>query len=313
MNILSRNNFRKLIVLFICLTALSTAFAESKNVDNTTLIDVPKLTPVVLKFVSFDPSRVVLDDSIIFSEFISALNKNTKFPLQKYKSADQSTDYLRGLAYSQGLRLNVDKQKSEIVFQYVNVRSDREVAKEIGQALYIPVSYQIERENDKFLVRLTPPEKASLNDWEYFVTLLFLTREITKDMKIGPIDQYFDDFSKIFSSASAVKLKKFTLVKGEAMSKFKPESSLGNFERLLGRVSSGYSGESKYDLKKDNVFSYLSCQDRIPLKVSVFPYRDGTKVIYEASLPYQIGADGSSDGFDGPQKLKEAVEKILND
>jgi hypothetical protein len=122
-----------------------------------------------------------------------------------------------------------------------------------------------------------------------------------------------EDYGKIFSGATAMKIKLEALAKGEVNTNIRPESILGNFERLLGRYKSGFSDEKVYDLKKYNVFSYLSGKDRVALKVAIFPYKDGSKIVYEAMLPYVIGADGSKEGYELPDKMKFDIEKIVND
>jgi len=46
---------------------------------------------------------------------------------------------------------------------------------------------------------------------------------------------------------------------------------------------------------------------------AAFPYHDGTKIVFEATLPYQIGADGSTEGFNVSETLKNDVQKTVND
>jgi hypothetical protein len=203
-----------------------------------------------------------------------------------------------------GLRTVLKLSSSRILFQYVHVNQHYDTGSEYGQILVIPVSFQIVRDNDSFTVRLTPPEKADL----VTQSLLFLPPR-----KLGSTDELLDDFVNVMASMAGVKVGMQSLIQGELTSVYKPESVLGNFERLLGRHSYGYSEKGIYDLKRDNVFSYRVDQERFALKVAVFPYRDGTKVTYEASLPYKVSANGATEGFDLPQKLKVDIEKVLND
>jgi len=278
------------IILIFFATLVTAAFAE-----DIVLIDVPKHDTVVLKFIAFDPARVLIDESQLLRMLTSNLQGKSKFPLR--------SDNHPVIQEQLGLRAALDQRNSKIIFQYVHVNHHRD-GSEYGQWLSFPVSYVIERNNDDVTIQLIPPEKSEMTTRR----LLFMPPP-----KLGPANELLDDFSNVLNAAPTVKIKMLALVKGEVTSNFKPESILGNFERLLGRHKYGYSEERKYDLKRDNVFSYQLGQERFPLKVAVFPYRDGTKIVFEAFLPYQISADGYTEGFDVSETLKNDVQKIVND
>ncbi len=264
--------------------------------DDRTVIDIPRREPIVLKFRAFDPSRVLIDEQQILRGLTAAFQTKSKWPLTSKRKSP--------FTQLSGLSTSLDQQNSRIDFQYVNVeRHDNST--ESGQRLTISLTYQFERSNDDVSLKLSTPEKGEVTTR----SLLFFT----PPKLIQTNDELLEDFGNIFVGASTIKLKFQTLAKGELSAPFKPESAVANFERILGRHSYGYSDERIYDLKRDNVFSYRVGQDRLPLKIAAFPYRDGTKIVYEVRLPYQIVADGSFDGYELPQALKTDLAKVLND
>lgn len=306
LKLLFTTRFRQLMAFIMFFISFSTAMANVNDRDETSMIDMPKLSPIILKFSAFDPAKVPHNEFQIVREIVEIISKSTTFPLKSIKDGPRVDSF--------GLRVVFNSNKNEIQFQYVKVRNVRETnAVDMGQVINIPVTYKVEQDKDIMVVTLTPGDRAILQDKIRFVTNFFIPSEITTNLKVGPADRYITDFEKILSTASSVKLQRHAAIKGEAVSNFKSEAILGNFERLLGRNANGYLNQSKLDLNRGEVFSYLVGNERVPLIVSVYPYRDGSKVTYETSLPYQIGADGSSDGFDNPQKLKADVEKVLND
>lgn len=270
-------------------------FTNVTIADEHTQLGVPKHEPVTLKFRAFDPARVLIDEQLILRNLTSALQTKSRLPLKNN----------RGPIELVGLRTILDQGQSQIVFQYVNVERSPS-GNEYGQLLSIPVTYQVERGNDDITVRLLPPEKADFTTRR--LMLSFLT-----SLKLGPVDELFADFSAVLDAVPTLKLRLSFLAKGEAIANFKPESVIGNFERLLGRHAYGYNEERVYDLKRDNVFSYRIGQERVPLKVAAFSYRDGTKIVYEAKLPYQLAGDGTSEGYDLPSTIKSDIDHILND
>ncbi len=48
-------------------------------------------------------------------------------------------------------------------------------------------------------------------------------------------------------------------------------------------------------------------------KVSTYPYHDGTKLGYTASLPYTLRSDGSSTGDDDGAQLRDLLQKVISD
>jgi len=190
-------------------------------------------------------------------------------------------------------------------FQYCSILQSKDQRDfTSGQLFSIPIVYEIERGNNELMVKLNMPEKAEL---------LTRTFAFFSPPQIPSTDEIINDYSNIFSNTMKMELKFTALVKGDTNANLKPESALANFVRLLGRHSNRKSDQNIDDPMQGNIFSYLVGKDRVPLKISVFPYRDGSKIVYEADIPYFILADGSNVGYDLPEKLKLDIDKIIND
>jgi len=107
------------------------------------------------------------------------------------------------------------------------------------------------------------------------------------------------------------------LIEGEFNVKYNDESVYASFTRMMG--SYNYSEEeethSKFDIKKDRIFA-LKRQDNttIPLKVTVYPYRNDSKVEYKFEYSYSISSKkGNSYSQAEINGLIAKIVKVAND
>lgn len=294
----SLHNSRRRVVLACGLTAALFIGLPAHAADDPP-VEVPLtgLQPLTLTFSAFDPARVLIDEAAVLRELVASLRTRSKWPLK--------TNGANTIERMIGLRTVLDSKKQVIRLQYVHIDRHASNGAEYGQFFTVPVGYQIERGDKDLRITLQPPESAELTTRALF---------LFSPPKLGPADELLQDLqANVLAAAKPIKLRFSALAKGEVNAGFKPESVLGNFERLMGRHTYGYREDRVYDLKRDNVFSYRVGQERVALKLAVFPYRDGTKAQYEARLPYAIASDGSTEGFDSIDKLRQDVEKVIND
>ncbi len=140
---------------------------------------------------------------------------------------------------------------------------------------------------------------------------------------IDPLDSLQNlekDSKNILSKLKTLKitLNKRYHLKGDINSKYKADSIYANFKRLMGSYDwHSYYGSSKENLtevKKENTFNLEINNKYIPLHVEVYPYRDGSKVQYEAYLPYTISSDGKvSLSKKDIEQIKTKISKVVND
>ncbi|MDB6102216.1 MAG: hypothetical protein JWO52_2215 [Gammaproteobacteria bacterium] len=258
---------------------------------------LPATSPVTLRFSAFDPAHGPIDEAWLLAELATALQAQSA---RQFKSAGETTAELTGL------RGRLDQEGSRIVFEYVHVARNR-VGDEWGQTLTIPVSYRISRGNDVIAIRLSPPQTAE-----------FATRRtpgvfFLPTPKLEPITELFGDFSAIMYNAPFLKLHHSFLLGGAEEAGVSPEACIANFDRLLGRYGYAKGEERIFDPAHDDVFLYRTARDSIPLKIAAVPYRGGSKVFYEAWVPFELHADGTVTGYDLPPALASEVRRILED
>jgi len=63
---------------------------------------------------------------------------------------------------------------------------------------------------------------------------------------------------------------------------------------MMGSYRFSNEDAKKYDIKKDHVFALKSKNGAIPLKITVYPYRDGSKVVYEFEYRYSMTVSGKT-------------------
>ena len=71
---------------------------------------------------------------------------------------------------------------------------------------------------------------------------------------------------------------------------------------------------SSTDIKKENSFNLSLNNINFPLQVEVYPYREGSKVVYTAPLSYTISSTGEVTlAKDDIDSIAILVNKIIND
>jgi len=102
-------------------------------------------------------------------------------------------------------------------------------------------------------------------------------------------------------------------LKGEVDTKYPASSIYANFKRLLGEYS--WQGDEKLtEIQKANTFSLKVSGTAFPLKVDVYPYRDGSKVQYLSTLQYTLNSKGESTMSKRDiDDAHEQIKRIIND
>jgi hypothetical protein len=272
-------------------------FCTSVSAAQLTQYYLPPTSPVTLIFRGVDPARVPIDEQWLLPELAAALQARSS---RQFTSAGEATVELTGL------RSRWDQEDARIVFEYVHLARNK-IGDEWGQTLTIPVLYRIERGNDVLTVRLWPPQVAD-----------FATRKtpgvfFLPTPKLEPIRALFDDFAAILHSAPSLKLRHSFLLGGAQEARAPPQTCIANFDRLLGRYGYAKGEERIFDPAHDDVFLYRTAHESVPLKIAAVPYKGGSKVFYEAWVPFELRADGTVAGYDLPPALDSDVRRILDD
>jgi hypothetical protein len=272
-------------------------FATPGFASQLTQFYVPSRAPVTLTFSAFNPARERIDERWFLENIAETLQAQSH---QQFKSDGLSTEELTGL------RTHLDQKQSQIIFQYVHLNRNK-LGEEWGQTLTLPVSYRTERNSDFVTFSLQPPQMADFVTRPTPGVLFFVPSP-----KLRTIKELFADFAAILDQAHSLTLHYSFLFRGAENASSEPASCIGNFDRLLGRYGYARNEERRFDLTRDDVFSYRAGQNRLALKVAALPDGGGSQIFYEAWLPLELHADGTVKGYELAPTLEADIRLILN-
>ena len=273
------------------------AFVLPASAAERTQFYIPTREPVVLRFVAIDPARGAIDEEWLLKQITAALQARSDWPL---RSSGQATTELSGL------RTHLDEEQSQIVFEYVHVNRNR-FGEEWGETLTIPVPYQIEKTGVLFIIRLGPPQLAD------FVPRRTPGVSFVPTPKLAPVVRLLDDFSAIMDGADTLELHHAFLLLGQLEAVASPQSCIEKFDYALGRYAYAKAEERVFDAKRDDVFLFRTAAESIPLKIATLEHGSGSRVFYEAWVPFELHADGTVKGYDLPAVLSAEVDRVLRD
>jgi hypothetical protein len=258
---------------------------------------LPKSAPVTLRFAAVDPAREPIEERWLLDELSAALQARSSWPL------GSTGEMTRELA---GLRTRLDPGHSQIIFEYVHVARNRN-GDEWGETLTIPVSYLIEMTHDIAIIRLHP---ALMADFARRRTpgVFFLPVP-----KLRFLAELFDDFFAIMDAAPSVVLRRAFLLQGEEEIGSSPETCIASFDRELGRYAYAKGEKRFFDPVHDDVFLFRTARDSVALKVAALRSQHGSRVFYQAWVPFELHADGTVLGYDLPLALQSEVQRVLGD
>ena len=178
---------------------------------------------------------------------------------------------------------------------------------------------------DKTEVIFKIPYKFSTSDLIFYYPnkYIYIAAKNAIFMDIKPLDnpeKLKQDVFRILNKLPKSKLyisKKY-LLKGEINTKYPANSIYANFKRLMGQYTGYYywtdSKERISSIEKENTFN-LKIKDKIyPVNIKVYPYRNGSKVIYKAYISYKIYSDGTSTlTKQDIENAKKEIERVIND
>jgi len=258
---------------------------------------VPRSAPVTLRFGAIDPARKSIEDQWLLDNLTAALQAQSRWQLSSVGE---------GTAELEGLRTHLDLERSQIIFEYVHVARNKKFD-EWGETLTIPVSYRIEKTHDIAIISLRP---ALVADFARRRTpgVFFLPVP-----KLRSVAELFDDFLAIMEAAPTVVLQHAFLLRGEEDVGSSPQTCIANFDRVLGRYAYAKDEKRVFDPAHDDVFLFRTVRESVPLKVAALRSEHGSRVFYEAWVPFELHADGTVQGYDLPLALQSEVQRVLND
>jgi len=291
MTITSQKLLYPLILSFIviitgCAGALpkSLGTIERGPVSGTFNIEFPKLDPVTGKQVEFDASRY---------NFSSEIQSLSKYPSSRTYGGDTVRLY-------KGVSVNKKSNIYEITYSKGDYFPSTE-------SLYATkVVFYADSKVDGNKVTLTLKPNFSIQPMKNPLGIEQETLDSIANLKSDAVNI----ISKL--NTIVVTQQKKHIISGDINVAFPPESVYANFERLLGKYEWGRS-ESIKEFKKENTYK-LSMNNRdFPVNVEIYPYRNGSKVIYTAQIDYELSSNGSSTlSLNDLETLKEIIESTAS-
>lgn len=122
-------------------------------------------------------------------------------------------------------------------------------------------------------------------------------------------------YKKISNTSEKAFIPKAVKLSGEVNSNYNDSSTYANFERLLGVYSWHEAKPSNVDITKEKYFSFKTADGNIvPLHLKVYPYKNGSKIVYDLEIPYKIYLNGISSFTKVEiENIKKDIAKIAND
>lgn len=135
---------------------------------------------------------------------------------------------------------------------------------------------------------------------------------------LSQYDNSTEDIDAIYTQvlAKPFSVKRMITKEGEINSDYKAESIYANFTRKLGIYDwTRFNSNIDIDvLNKENTFSLKFANKIVPVKVSVYPYKNGSKVVYKVFVNYIIDTkNGPNIKMKDINAIHDIISKIVND
>lgn len=273
--------------------------ALTKIEKSTVKIDNQK--PLVFKFQSnTEPTKPVSRMEI--ADAIAHEIKNSSGYKPKYLERKVTNNEY---AYVKGLSISLNEEFINLIYnngmQYEKIINPR--------ITYQTASYGIKFEDKDGITKatVTPPSSYVLTP--------------SRNLLMIPIAPYLapeeinKDIAKINAQISP-ELKRTRKTTGEFTVKYNNDAVSANYSRLLKAYGNTYKTTHifNFDLPKGNVYKVNKGDRDIPVKIATYPYRNGTKVLYEFNITYELKSDGSSTySKTDENKIIRQIKKIAND
>jgi len=272
----------KKIITSTLISAIVVGLSGCGEVPKPVTKQLQKVKPMVIEFPKVDP--------ITLKEInINSLNfSNEIVKLSKYKEYHFSSRY-ESIRYYHGLKVN--KHNNMYSLKYIKRTEGRTGLLRESLASF-NFMYKIK---DNTITFNYPNNYQHIEGSSLMVT----------GRPLDKLSNLENDSKNIFSKLDTLYINKRFNLSGETNSKYPEESIYANFKRILGE----YSNHNK----KQKVFKLKFNDKSIPLLVEIFPYREGSKVKYSATLPYKITQNGSSLTKQDIKDIETKISKIIND
>jgi hypothetical protein len=249
------------------------------------------LQPRTFKFLKTKPDNSELSDHDVFQSIFTAIKEQTNF-----KQVERFQSRFTGITTVDLLGAEVNSTNGGITESYVNGTLEPATGKTYKTVVEAQYRVTIKTVDNFKIAEVTPPAD--------------LTTIPGRDALFLPIPTYYkpehlsNDVKNIMAKMNP-NIKVTWGKQGEINVKYSDEAVFANFTRLFGgHTSSKSSGE------KQRIYTASDTS----VEITVFPYRDGSKVVYKIIGSSMLDGNGGSTYNESAVKdLIAKVEKTAND
>jgi len=169
----------------------------------------------------------------------------------------------------------------------------------------VPINYEIIQEPAGFTLTFNTSSAAKLNNDKKVID--------TPDKLIADV---MGNLTTILEKIQNKKVTRNVVLKGEINSEYNDASTYANFERILGFYQwEDNKKPTNADISKEKYFSYKLPNDEIiPLHIKVYPYKNGSKIVYDTEVRYSLALNGNVNlATQDLDAIKVNMLKIAND
>lgn len=261
--------------------------------------------------VETQPKKVSLESYV--KEFVFMKELPTGDPLtddmirEELKSEIQESSKIKGMSrYYTGVSglydlkgLEVKSNDSELFVSYVNGEYFSDTDSSNTTSILASYELKIEEQGDLKTVSVVTPNFIEVKPGNSAILLPISPLVTTQEAK--------DDIERI-NSRIHPEFDGFKEFSGDFNVKYNDESVYANFTRILGEYQYNDEKVKKYDIQKGKLFELGDNEDSFPVKITVFPYRNGSKVVYKFRAPFVLKNDGTTTFDEG--KIEKYIDRI---
>lgn len=203
-----------------------------------------------------------------------------------------------------GVESTYTKQQFELI--YVNGKDYSTGMYEAKDIFKFPVKSELDSSTNTYKLSVSYPKEVT-------------TYSVQADPGLGipqldPLPKLEKDALSVFNNLKNLKIELKAKIAGEINTQYSDASIYANFERILRVYDWKGNKPSNLDIAKEKYFSFnLKNGKTVPLHIKIYPYQNGSKIVYDLEVPYILDMNGGINmTLADIHAIKDEITKIAN-